>query len=155
MPDVTLVDVLTGAKATWSADAILSSIVPDERVYAFGVPESTDLPYCTIDPGDVSAYFGGTTYFSGSSYIKVNSVNFTVYGLYGTVNWTVLSQQLSDVFGWTSTNPRGSWQIPNAISVVSAMPEVDEFKRTGERVNGLEVLSYASKFSVTIQANRG
>lgn len=155
MADVVLTDVLTGAKATWAADAALAAIVPNSRVYAFGVPETTAWPYVVIEPGDVSAYFGGTTYFSGSDYIKVNAISFTVYGLYGTVDWSALAQQMSDTFGWTAANPTASWTIPNAVKVVSAMPEVDEFKRTGERVDGLEVLSYMAKFSVTIQANRG
>ena len=155
MADTTLIDVLTGAKSTWAANSTLAGIVPDARVYAFGVPETTALPYCAIEPGDVSAYFGGTTYFSGANYIKVNSVSFTVYGLYGTVDWSLLAQTMSDWFGWTVGDPNGYWSIPNAVEVISAMPEVDEFKRTGERIDGLEVLSYMSKFTVTIQADRG
>ena len=155
MADVTLVDVLTGARNTWGAYPALASVVPLTRVYAFGVPESVDYPNCVVEPGDVSAFFGGTEYYSGGQYQKTNKISFTVYALAGTVNWPALAQNLSDAFGWTSTAAAATWVIPNAVAVISSMPEVDEFKRTGERIDGLEILSYKAQFSVKIQADRG
>ena len=158
MPDVSLIDVLTGAKDTWATSATLLSIVPAARLYSFGVPEGTAYPYATIEPGDVSAFFGGTEYDSSANYRKTNKIAFTVYGKgtgTGAVDWSVLAQEMGDVFGWSVGNPAASWTVPNAVKVISAMPEVDEFKGTGNRVDGVEIMSYKSEFSVIILANRG
>lgn len=155
MPDTTLIDVLTGARNTWGAASALAAVVPLDRVYAFGVPENVEYPNCVVEPGDVSAFFGGTEYYSGGKYQKTNKISFTVTALANTVNWSQLAQDVSDAFGWTSASPRASWVIPNALSVISSMPEVDEFKRTGERIDGVELLAYKSQYSVKIEADRG
>lgn len=155
MADVNLTNVLSGAKATWGMSPLLATIVPPSRVYAFGVPETTELPYVVIEPGDIGAYFGGTTYYSGTAYEKKNSISFTVFALYGTLDWNTLAETMSNVFGWTAANPAADWVIPNATSIISAVPEIDGFERTGERIEGLEVLKYMAKFTLTIQANRG
>jgi len=156
--DVTLIDVLEGARTTWATSAALLAVVPADRLYSFGVPEGTAYPYAKIEPGDVSAYFGGTEYFSGQNYVKVNKISFTIFAK-GTgadaPNWSALAQEMSDVFGWTASNAAANWVIPNAVAVISAMPEVDEFKPTGERHDGVEIMSYKSEFTVRLQANRG
>lgn len=152
MADVTLWDIGAGAKATWAAAASLTAIVPADRVYLLRAAEGTPLPYCVIEFQDVSAYFGGTEYFSGGQYVKVTRVDFGVYGTPQT-DWGTLSLAMSDVFGWTSANPRGSWVIANA-TVLSAMPEVEGIEATDVRVDGQDVVKYASSFSVRMQANR-
>jgi len=158
MADVTLIDVLTGARQTWATSAALLAVVPAARLYSYGVPEGTAMPYATVFPGDVSAYFGGTEYFSGTNYVKINKISFTIYAKgegTGAPDWSALAQEMSDVFGWTAANPAAAWVVPNAVKVVSAMPEVDDWKPTGERIDGVEIMSYKSEYSVKIQADRG
>lgn len=153
--DVSVPDVLQGARNTWGTSATLLAVVPLARVYAFGVPSGTALPYVAVKLDDVSAYFGGTEYYSGGSYTKVNKINFEVYAKVETVDWPALAQELGNVFGWNESNPGAAWVIPNAERVLSSMPETDKFEQTNERIDGQPVMKYASQYSVTIQANRG
>jgi hypothetical protein len=151
--DVTLIDISDGVRATWGGAASLTAIVPAARVYFQRAAEGTALPYVVYTFDDVSAYFGGTEYFSGSKYIKVTRVNFDVYGTRA-VGWSTLAQAMSDTFGWTTANSAGSWVIDNAV-ILSAMPEVEALEVTDERVAGEDIQKYSSSFTVKMQADRG
>jgi uncharacterized protein (TIGR03545 family) len=62
--------------------------------------------------------------------------------------------KLNDTFGWSSTSPAAVWTIPNA-TVLSAMPEVEANDIESERVDGKDVLTYESTFTVKMEADRG
>lgn len=153
MADVTLPDIMAGVKTTWAAASSLTAIVPAARVYFDRAAETTVYPYVVYTFDDVSAYFGGTEYFSGSQYIKVTRVNFEVYGTRST-NWQTLAAAMGDALGWSKDNPAASWSIPNA-SIKSAMPEVEGTELTVERQDGEDIMKYSSSFTVTMEANRG
>lgn len=156
MADVTLWDIAEGVKTTWAAATSLTAIIPANRLYLGRAAESTvPLPYAVFDFDDVSAYFGGTEYFSGAKYVKVTRVNFKMYGTRAT-DWTTLGQAVSDTFGWSSTDPNASWNIPNA-TVLDAMPEVEGITvlPVEERIDGEDVIEYASSITVKMEADRG
>jgi hypothetical protein len=153
MADVTIWNIASGVKTTWAAAATLTAIIPAERVYFGRAAEETPLPYCVFTFNDVSAYFGGTEYFSGSKYVKVTRVNFEMYGTKDT-DWGTLGQGISDVFGWTSTDPNGTWSIPNA-TVLDAMPEVEGIEITEPRHDGQDIIKYSSSITVKMEADRG
>jgi hypothetical protein len=153
MPDVTLWDVAAGVRTTWAAASSLTAIVPAARLYFGRAAEETPLPYAAFTFQDVSAYFGGTEYFSGQAYVKVTRVNFDVYGTHAT-DWQTLAQVMADTFGWSASDPNASWSIPNA-TILSAMPEVEGVEVTDVRVDGQDVVKYSTNITLTMQADRG
>lgn len=153
MPDVSIWNIASGVKATWAAAASLTAIIPADRLFLMRAAEETPVPYVVFSFDDVSAYFGGTEYFSGSAYVKVTRVNFDMYGTI-VDDWETLGQAIGDVFGWSATDPNGSWTIPNAV-ILSAMPEVEGVDLTDERADGVDIVKYSSSVTVTMQADRG
>ena len=153
MPDVTIWNIAAGVRTTWAAATSLTAIIPADRLYLMRAAEETPVPYAVFTFEDVSAYFGGTEYFSGSAYVKVTRVLFDLYGTQQT-DWGTLSQAVNDTFGWSSTDVNASWSIPNA-TVLSAMPEVEGVEVTDVRADGLDVIKYSTSITVTMQADRG
>lgn len=154
MADVTLVDISEGVRSTYAAaGSTVTTAIAASKVYFKRQPEGATLPYVVYEFKDVSAYFGGTEYFSGGKYVKVTQVTFKVYCL-ATFDLSAYSTALNDALGWSSTNPAGVWTIPNAV-ILSSMPEVEETDIEEERVDGQDVLRYETTFSVKMQADRG
>lgn len=154
MPDVTLVDVSKGVESSWAAaGASVTNIVPANRVYFQRAAEGTPLPYCVYSFDDVSAFYGGTEYFSGSAYIKKTRVKFSIYT---TREYDVqtLATAVNDAFGWETADPAMSWTIPNAV-VLAAVPEVEKMELTEERVGGEDIIRYDTSFTLILQSERG
>lgn len=152
--DVSLVDIVEGAKSSWASVSALTAIIPASRVYFQRAAESTSLPYALVTTDDVSAFYGGTEYDSSQYYKKSTRVNFKVY-FPADFDISAFATILNDAFGWTATNPAASWTIPNAIKILSAMPEVEKLEIEEERVDGKDVIRYESSFTVTMVAYRG
>ena len=153
MADVTLINIVQGVQTTWAASTTLSALIPVERLFLDRTPAKTPYPNATISFKDVSAYFGGTEYFSGSAYVKNTQVSFDVFGTRET-DWGEVSQAINDVFGWTSTSVGASWSIPNAV-ILAAMPETEAFGLLEDRVDGEDIVKYTASFTLTMQAERG
>ena len=153
MPDVTLPGIAEGVVDTWKAVPALLAIVPAARVYFGRAGENAAFPYVVFEFADVTAYFGGTEYFSGAKYIKTTRIEFSVYGTRAT-DWQAMGEAMSDALGWSRDSSGASWVIPNAV-MLAAMPEVEGLELTDERVNGEDVLRYKSSFSLSMQADRG
>lgn len=153
MPDTTIWNISAGVKATWAAAASLTAIIPADRVFFQRAAEGTTLPYLVYTFDDISAFFGGTEYFSGAKYVKQTRVLFDAYGTPAT-DWEAFSQAVNDALTWTSTDRNASWSITNA-TVLSAMPETEAVELTDERVNGEDVLKYSFGVTLTMQADRG
>lgn len=153
MPDVTLLNIVEGIQRTWADYAPLDNIVPAERLYAVRVPAGIEYPNASITLKDVSAYFGGTEYFSGSTYVKKTQCELAVFGNRNT-DWKRVAQAMSDAFGWSSTNVPGTWNIENAV-VLAAMPETEGLEVFEERQDGEDILKYTSSFTILMQAERG
>lgn len=151
--DVTLWDFAQGVQDTWAANAELVALLPASRVYLERVPANVTYPNCSFGFKDVSAYFGGTTYFSGSAYIKVTQIEFRVYGTRST-DFRAVARAIANAFGWSADLVEAQWSIPNA-TVLSAMPEVEGIEVIEERVSGEDLFKYTSSFTVTVQAERG
>lgn len=155
MADVTLIDVFEGARSTWAAaGASVTNVVAASKVYFGRAPEGTALPYVVVTTKDVSAYFGGTEYFSGAKYVKSTQVTFAVYCTRAT-DLSALSSAMSDAFGWSSTDDNGVWTIPNAVKVLSAMPEVDALELEEERIDGEDVIRLESTYTLKLECDRG
>jgi len=112
------------------------------------------LPYCVFEFKDVSAYFGGTEYFSGSIYVKATQITFRTYFQPVDFNATGYATILNDKFGWGASTPAASWTIPNA-TVLGAMPEIEGTSLEEQTVDGKDVSVYESTFTVKMQADRG
>lgn len=154
MPDVTLYDISKGVRDTWTAaGSAVTNVIPTTKVYFQRVPEGTALPYCTYEFKDVSAYFGGTEYFSGSAYVKATQITFKVYHL-ATVDMSAFVTALNDALAFEAADPVKAWTIPNA-TVLAAMPEVEGMEVEDERVNGIDVVRYETTFTIKMQAERG
>lgn len=155
MADVTLVDISEGVRQSWTAaGASVTDTIPTSKLYFQRQPEGASLPYCVFEFKDVSAYFGGTEYFSGNVYVKATQVTFKVYGVAVTFDFQTFATALNAAFGWGSASPTASWTIPNA-TVLSAMPEVEALELEDERIDGKDVIRYESTFTVKMQADRG
>ena len=155
MADVHLMNVFDGARQTWAAaGAAVTSVIPVSRVYFHRLPEGVVYPACTITVKDVSAYFGGTTYFSGARYVKVQQITFTIYCL-PTTDLSSLLTALADALGWSSTDPNGVWIIPNAVGVLSAMPETDTPELLNERIDGQDIIKWPTTYTITLECDRG
>lgn len=155
MPDVSLIDIAEGVRQTWTAaGASVTNVIPLTKVYFQRAGEGVSLPYCVYEFKDVSAYFGGTEYFSGSSYVRSTQITFKVYALRST-DISAFSTALNDALSWSSTDDDGVWTIPNATKILSAMPEVEALELEEERVDGEDVIRYETTFTVKMQADRG
>ena len=153
MPDVTLINIADGVRTTWGANATLIALVPVERLYLDRTPPKTTYPNATVSFKDVSAYFGGTEYFSGSAYTKQTQVQFAVYGFRDT-NWSAISQAMNDAFGWSTTAIGATWSIENA-TILAAMPETESLGLEDERIDGEDIVKYTASITVVMQAERG
>ncbi len=153
MPDVTLLDVYTGARQSWAAATTVSAVIPADNVFMKRVPEGTQMPYVTTSIKDVSAYFGGTEYFSGAKYIKVQQVTFTIHCL-ASFDLPGLLTKINNELTWSKDDPKGVWTIPNA-TVLSAMPETDDVDIEEERVNGVDVIAYPTTITIKLECDRG
>lgn len=154
MPDVTLLDISKGVRDSWAAaGTAVTTFIPASKVYFGRQPEGAALPYCVYEFKDVSAYFGGTEYFSGAKYIKATQITFKIYFLANT-DPTAFVTALNDAFGWSESDPAVSWTIPNAV-IVSAMPEIESLEVEEERVDGQDVVRYETTFTVKMEADRG
>lgn len=155
MPDVTLLDIAKGVRDSWTAaGSTLTNIIPASKIYFKRQPTGATLPYCVYDFKDVSAYFGGTEYFSGAAYVKATQVTFKTYFQPVDFDARAYATILNDKFGWSASNPAGAWTIPNA-TVLAAMPEVEESDLTEELIDGKDIPVYSSTFTVKMQADRG
>lgn len=155
MPDVTLLDIAKGVRDSWTAaGSTLTSIIPTSKLYLNRQPSGATLPYCVFEFKDVSAYFGGTEYFSGSIYVKATQVTFRTYFQPVDFDARAYATILNDKFGWGSSTPAASWTIPNA-TVLAAMPEVEGTSLEEQTVDGKDVSVYESTFTVKMQADRG
>jgi len=151
MPDVTIFNIDAGIRQSWESIPALTDLVPIDRLYMFEAPDGATQVYTTYEFEDISAFFGGTEYFSGRDYVKQTRIIFTTYGP-RTFDWTTFSQLLSNSFGCSSESVAGQWTIPNA-TVLFAQPEVEgESVRPGETQG---VIVYRSSFTLTMQADRG
>jgi hypothetical protein len=153
MADCTLDDIAYGVKASWKASTALHAYLPPERLYGDEVGEETPLPYGTFDFDDVSAYFGGTEYFSGGPYVKQTKVLFKFYGTHET-DWRNFMSAFNDALSWSSSSVGGNWTIPNA-TVLHAMPEVEARKKTAVRLDGKTVIERSASVTLMLEANRG
>lgn len=155
MPDVTLLDIAKGVRDSWTAaGSSLTSIIPTSKLYLNRQPSGATLPYCVFEFKDVSAYFGGTEYFSGSIYVKVTQVTFRTYFHPVDFDARAYATIMADQFGWSSTSPTAVWTIPNA-TILSVMPEVEGTSLEEQTVDGKDVSVYESTFTVKMQADRG
>lgn len=155
MPDVTLLDISKGVRDSWeAAGTTLTNIIPKDSVYFKRQPTGATLPYVVFEFKDVSAYFGGTEYFSGSAYVKATQITFRTYFHPGDFDARAYATILNGAFGWGSASPGGVWTIPNA-TVLAAMPEVEESDLTEESIDGKDIPVYSSTFTVKMQADRG
>ena len=154
MADVTLPDIMKGVADSWNAAAAVNAIIPVSKLYFKRQPERAAMPYCVFEFKDVSAYFGGTEYFSGAKYVKATQVTFKTY--FQPVDFDIrdYATKLNDAFGWAASSPGAGWTIPNA-TVLVAMPEVEANDIEPERVDGKDVLTYESTFTVKMEADRG
>jgi hypothetical protein len=156
--DVTLLDISKGVRDSWTnAGSSLTNIIPLTKLYFKRIPSGTSaptLPYVVFEFKDVSAYFGGTEYFSGSAYVKATQVTFRTYFNPVDFDARAYATILNDKFGWGATNAAGSWTIPNA-TVLAAMPEVEASDLTEETIDGKDINIYESTFTVKMQADRG
>ena len=153
MADVTLWDISKGVRDTWAASSALVALIPANRLYYQRAPEATQYPLATYEFEDISAFFGGTEYYSGRDYIKMTRVKFAVYATQD-YDFSALAQVMNNTFGWSNETPDATWQIPNA-EVLSAMPEVEGIEVTGERYQNLDIIKYTSSFTLTLQGDRG
>ena len=157
MPDITLVDIAQGVRSSWTAaGASVTGTIPLTKLYFQRIPDGTNaptLPYCVFEFKDVSAYFGGTEYFSGNKYVKATQITFKVYGA-SDFDFATFATSLNAAFGWGSTTPGAVWTIPNA-TILSAMPEVEALEMEEERIDGKDVIRYESTYTVKMQADRG
>ena len=152
--DVTLVDIAQGVRSTWTAaGASVTGTIPLTKLYFQRQPEGAALPYCVFEFKDVSAYFGGTEYFSGNKYVKATQITFKVYGA-SDFDFATFATSLNAAFGWGGTTPGAVWTIPNA-TILSAMPEVEAMELEEERIDGKDVVRYESTFTVKMEADRG
>ena len=154
MPDVTLPDIMKGVVDSWDAATAVKAIIATSKLYFGRQPENASLPYCVFEFKDVSAYFGGTEYFSGAKYVRATQITFKTYFQPVDFNIRDYATKLNDAFGWSSSSPAGGWTIPNA-TVLAAMPEVEAIDIEAERVDGKDVLTYESTFTVKMEADRG
>jgi hypothetical protein len=155
MPDVSLIDISEGVRQSWTAAGTsVTNVIPVTKLYFQRAGEGAALPYCVYEFKDVSAYFGGTEYFSGSQYVRVTQITFKVYCTRAT-DIQAFASSLNDALSWSSTDPNGVWTIPNAVAILSAMPEVEALELEEERVAGEDVIRYETTFSVRMQADRG
>ena len=154
MADVTLVDISQGVRSSWTAaGASVTGTIPLTSLYFQRQPEGAALPYCVFEFKDVSAYFGGTEYFSGGPYVKATQITFKIYGA-SDFALPTFATAVNAAFGWGSASPGGVWTIPNA-TVLSAMPEVEAQKLEEERIDGKDIVRYETTFTVKMQADRG
>lgn len=154
MPDVTLVDISEGVRTTWALTGTsVTNVIPASKVYFQRVPSGTALPYCVYEFKDVSAYFGGTEYFSGAKYVKATQITFKVYAV-RTTDLGAFATALNDALGWSAADPNAVWSIPNA-TVLSAMPEVEALELEDERIGGEDAIRYETTFTVKMEADRG
>ncbi len=152
--DVTLPNIAAGVRTSWAADATLTAIVPASRVYFQRAAGGTTLPYVVYTFEGVSAYFGGTEYFSGGKYVKVTRILFDVYATPDATDLDAIGQAMSNAFGSSTASSAAGWTIPNAV-ILYAQPEVEALELTDERVSGQDVVKYSSSFTVKMQADRG
>lgn len=156
MADVTIPDVFQGTKLTWATNATLLSFVPQERLYAYGVPENTAFPYAAIQAEDISNFFGGTELFSGRDYIKGTKVTLEVYAQ-ANIQWGFLAAALNDTFNMSASNVAASWIIPNAVQILSAVRELEVgpvAPETPARLDSQDILMYSIDVEVRYQAQR-
>lgn len=154
MPDVTLIDIAEGVRTTWAAaGTTVTTFIPASKVYFKRVPEGTALPYCVFEFKDVSAYFGGTEYFSGAAYVKATQITFKIY-FPATTDPSSFVTALNDALSWSTTGISGVWSIPNA-TILSAMPEIEALDVEEVRVDGADVVRYETTFTIKMQADRG
>jgi hypothetical protein len=154
MPDVTLVDISQGVRSSWTAaGASVTGTIPLTKLFFQRQPEGAELPYCVFEFKDVSAYFGGTEYFSGNKYVKATQITFKIYGA-SDFALSTFATAVNSAFGWGSASPAGVWTIPNA-TILSAMPEVESQKLEEERIDGKDVIRYETTFTVKMEADRG
>lgn len=153
MPDVTLWDIAAGVKTSWGNNPTLTALIPATRVHQGRAPQGATYPLCVFSFKDVSAYFGGTQYYSGSDYVKVTQFNFEVYGAQGT-DGSAIAQAIADTFGWAEDREAGMIEIRNAV-ILSSMPEVEGGELTTERIDGIDYWKYSTSFTVRMQAERG
>ena len=153
MPDVTLPDIMKGVVDSWDAATAVKAIIATSKLYFGRQPENATLPYCVFEFKDVSAYFGGTEYFSGPEYVKATQITFKVYHA-ANVDMRAFVTALNDGLGWSVATPAAAWVIPNA-TILMAMPEVESVDIEEDRVDGQDVLRYETTFTVKMQADRG
>lgn len=153
MPDTTIWDIETGIRNSWESVTALTDLISIDRLYLFRPPDGATMVYTTYEFEDISAFFGGTEYFSGPDYRKQTRVIFTTYGP-RTFDWRTYSQALSNAFGCSATNDSGQWSIPNAI-VLFAQPETENIEVLPREGQGEDVIAYKSSFTLTMQADRG
>ena len=152
--DVTLYDISKGVVDTWALlSSAVTNVVPASRVYLLRQPEGSTLPFCVFEFKDVSAYFGGTEYFSGPEYGKATPITVKVYHA-ANVDMRAFVTALNDGLGWSVATPAAAWVIPNA-TILMAMPEVESVDIEEDRVDGQDVLRYETTFTVKMQADRG
>ena len=154
MPDVTLIDIAEGVRSTWTAcGASVTNVIATSKVYFGRQPEGAALPYCVFEFKDVSAYFGGTEYFSGGPYVKATQITFKVY-VTADADLAAFTTALNGALGWGSATPAGAWTIPN-VTVLAARPEVEAMELEEERIDGKDVIRYETTFTVKMMADRG
>lgn len=153
MPDVSLVDISEGVRTSWGNVAAITAVIPATKLYFQRVPTGTALPYATFAFDDVSAFYGGTEYFSGAAYIKKTRVNFKIYATRST-DLQAFATIINNAFGFEQNDPDVQWTIPNA-TVIMAVPEVEKLELEDELVDGQDVIRYETSFTLTLQADRG
>ncbi len=155
MADVSLIDIAEGVRQTWALTGTsVTNVIPATRVYFQRAADGAALPYCVYEFKDVSAYFGGTEYFSGAKYVRSTQITFKVYATRST-DLSAFATALNDALSWSSTDDNGVWTIPNAVKILSAMPEVEGLELEEERADGEDVIRYETTFTVKMEADRG
>ena len=123
------------------------------RLFLGRAPQGTAFPYAIFTFKDISAFYGGTEYFSGGDYVKTTQFNFEVYGFPST-DFQAIAQAMSNAFGWSEDAVDAEVTIENA-AILSARPEVEGIEVMEERIDGEDVIKYSASFTVQMQADRG
>jgi hypothetical protein len=152
--DFTILDISAGVKSTWAAVPALAALIPANRLYFGRSAEGTPLPYAHFEIEDVSAYFGGTEYFSGRFYKKAVHVNFVSHWAATDANLPAYATAVREHLGWTATAPGGAWALPNVV-VLASPPDIEKMEMEEERIDGADIVKHESAFFLTLQADRG
>lgn len=153
MADNILYDTLKGCRDSWGAVAALTNLIPLSRVYFDRVPERVEFPYVVIGSGDVSQFFGGMEYFSGSYYIKRTKPEFNIFAKTD-YDFSPVVQAIASNLTWSSTDVKKNWTVPNA-TVLYAKPDVEKAELVEEQIDGLDILKYTYIIELMLQPSRG